>query len=481
MRKYTFLITIVAAFFMLSCSGDLSDRTAQEYLSAYMKDNKQVVLFGKIDAKQILEKADYKNIPKAAVLLKSEMQQYEAALDLSQGICFALEGPFAKDAAPSKFLAFVKVKSMDSLTSKITSLGLMMEEEGDMKFTQDNDVSIGVKEHLAIFITKKGNYDGKVALKEAFEKTEQDPSEGKIEKILSQKGDILMGVSFQNLYATSNTSLEELPPAKKKQFEALVNDSYIQSRISFEKGQAVFESQNLFSKELMDRMFFQEDPGAAILAKLGKGNARLGVTMNMDMNKMESFVDDFAPDFKRSLSRLSFQMQLIMSSLGDKPLTNLLNGQLGLVMVGDMMRDGSLVPDANIYIGLGNKGKDVSEALAAFLPKDGLYGMHVNVNDKEVYIASGGSDAKELSIPAFAAEFGKKGVTAFINFDGMDMESLGLRNEGKALYAFRHIMVTVDNNGSQMIITGKNPDENILKQVVNVYVKDLEKSIGAIN
>ena len=157
MRKYRFLVTIILAFFMLSCSGDLSDRTAEEYLSAYMKDNKQVVLFGKIDAKQILEKADYQNIPKAAVLLKSEMKQYEAALDLSQGVCFALEGPFGHDAAPSQFLAFVKVKSLDSLTSKITSLGLMLQEEGDMQFVQDNDVSIGVKEHLAIFITKKGS------------------------------------------------------------------------------------------------------------------------------------------------------------------------------------------------------------------------------------------------------------------------------------------------------------------------------------
>jgi hypothetical protein len=350
-----------------------------------------------------------------------------------------------------------------------------------MKFTQDNDVSIGVKEHLAIFITQKGSYDGKVALKEAFDKTEQELSEGKVEKILKQKGDILQGVSFQNLYATSNTSLEELPPAKKKQFEALVNDSYIQSRISFEQGQAVFESENLFSKELMDRMFFKEDPGASILAKLGKGNARLGVAMHMDMNKMESFLDDFAPGFKRDLSRMSFQMQLIMSSLGDKPLTNLLNGQLGLIMTGDMSRDGSLVPDANIYIGLGNKGKDVSEALSAFLPQDGLYGMHVSITDKEVYISSGKAAGKELSIPAFAAEFGKKGVTAFVNFDGMDMESLGLRNESKALYAFQNIWITVDNQGSKMIIKGKNQQENILKQVVNVYVKDLERSIGNIN
>lgn len=54
-------------------------------------------------------------------------------------------------------LAFAKVKNMDSLASKVSSLGLMLQDDGDLKFVQDNDVSIGIKEHLAIFITKKVN------------------------------------------------------------------------------------------------------------------------------------------------------------------------------------------------------------------------------------------------------------------------------------------------------------------------------------
>lgn len=482
MKKYIFIFTIALTCILGSCSKNFSDRSAQQFLSAYMKENKQVVVFGKIDFKQIMEKADYQNIPKAAVLLKSEMKQYEASLDLSQGICFAIEGPFGKKATPAKSLIFAKVKSMDSLCSKITSLGLMLQEEGDMKYVQDNEVSIGVKEHLAIFIAKKGKYDGKKELKDAFEKSEKDPSNGKAEQILNQKnGDILTGISFENLYATSNTSLEGLPPAKKQELEELVSDSYIQSRISFEKGQAVFESKNLFSNSLMNRVFFRKDSGGAILSKLGTGNARLGLTMNVDMNKMESFLEDFAPDFKRNLTRISFQMQLVMSTLGDKPLTNLLNGELGLVMTGDMMHDGSLVPDANIYIGLGKKGKDIKEILSAFLPGGSVYDMQVSVTDEQITVYSGKSTGSGLSIPAFASEFGKDGFTAFVNFEGMDLQSMGLQKEIKALYAFRDIMITMDNRGSKMVITGKNDHENILKQVVNVYVKDLEKTIRNIN
>lgn len=55
---------VIATAFLISCSGDNKNRSASEYLSAYMKDNNKVVLFGKINAKQILEKAEYKKSQK---------------------------------------------------------------------------------------------------------------------------------------------------------------------------------------------------------------------------------------------------------------------------------------------------------------------------------------------------------------------------------------------------------------------------------
>jgi hypothetical protein len=482
MKKILLLLNVVLIFTIVSCSKDVKNRTSAEYLSAYMKDNKNVVLFGKIDIKQILEKADYKNIPKVSVLLKSEMSQFEKAVDLNQSIHFAMEGPFEKDGTPANLIAFMRVNNADSLASKISSFGLMMEKEGEMKYTQENDLSVGIKENIAIVITRKGKYDGKKALLEAFTKAENDLSEGKVDQILAKKGDITMGVSLQNLYASSNTSLSNLSATKKKEFEALVNDSYLQSSISFETGQAVIESQNLFSSELMNRMFMKEDAAASIISKLGKGNARLGIAMNFDMQKMETFLDDFAPEFKKELTSSNMQMQLFSSTLGDKPLTNLFGGKLGLVMVGDMMRDGSLVPEANIYMQLGNKGKEVSEMMKSFFPAGSdVFGMKSVISEKEVLISSGKSTNSKLVIPQFANQFGKSGFTAFMNFDGMDVKSMDLDDELKFIYAIQNITVSMDNAGSKMVIKGKNQKQNILKQMMDIYVKDLEKTIGEIN
>jgi hypothetical protein len=486
MKIYKLLVLGIFSFLIFSCSKDINDRTSAEFLSAYMKENKNVVLFGKVDFKQILEKADYKNIPKLSVLLKSEMAQFEKAIDLQQSVHFALEGPFEEDGTPSKVIAFMRVTNSDSLASKISSLGLMMEKDGDMKFVQENDVTIGVKKNIAILITKKSTngkkYDGKKELLEAFKKTEDDLSEGKTDQILAQKSDITLGVNLQNLYESSSTSLEKLPENKKKEFAALMKDSYFQSTISFEKGQAVMKTENLFSNELMNRMFLNEDPSAKIISKLGKGNARLGLAMNFDMQKLESFLEDFAPEFMESLVEGNFQLQMASSTLGDKPLSNLMSGVLGMVMVGDLMKDGSLVPEANIYMGLGKKGKDVSELLKSLAPGGSdIFGMKYTINEKEIIVSSGKSTDTKLKIPQFAASFGKKGITAFMNFDGMDVKSLDLDDEMKFIYAIQNISMSADNKGSELILKGKKSSENILKQMMDVYVKDIEKTIGEIN
>ncbi|MFN5415842.1 MAG: hypothetical protein ACK5B9_02220 [Flavobacteriia bacterium] len=481
MKKIAFLAAITFALLITSCSGDLEDRTASEFLSAYMKDNKNVVLFGKVDAKQILEKAEYKSIPKLSVLLKSEMKQYESALELNDGVCFAMEGPFDQNGNPAQLLAFVKVRNADSLASKVSSLGLPVQVSGDLEFVQENEVTIGIKENLAIVITKSGKYDGKAALAEAFKKAEQDVSEGKVDQILAEKGDILMGASFENLYASSNTSLNKLNAQKKQEFEALVKDSYLQATVSFEKGQAVMEMKNLFSNELMNRMFMKEDPSASILAKLGKGNARVGLAMNLDMNKMETFLEDFAPNYKQDLIDGDFSLQMAASVLGDKPFTNLLSGKLGFVMTGNPTADGSFVPETNIHIGLGKKGNEVKDMVLGFFPSDGVFGMKVQANAKEINVSSGNTSAAKLLIPGFANSFGKKGATAFVNFDGLDMKSFDLDEGGKFVYALQNILLTADNNGAKMIVKGKKANQNILKQIVDVYISDLEETIGNIN
>lgn len=492
MKIQSFLVTLVAAMLLLSCSDDLTNRSASDATSAYLKDNQNAVMFGRIDLKTIFEKAEYKSIPKLSVLLIDQMKQLEQGADLEQGIHYVVEGPFASDGTPANVIAFIKVNNADSLSSKIVGFGHPMQEDGDMEYTQDNDVSIGIQEGLAVVISRKAPYDGKAELLKVFEKCQGELSTGKVAEILKEKGDLTLGMSLENLYMSSNTDLSSLSKAKKQEIEAMVKDSYVKGSVSFEEGKAVFESHNLFSSSLMSRIFLKEDPSAEILNKLGKGNAYLGLAMNFDVEKIENFLDDFAPNVKKDLMRGSnFMFQMLLAGMGNKPVTNLWNGELGLVAVGNLNSDGSLIPEFNLYMGMGKQGKSFSELIRSYLELpasntdtySNYMGMMVKANEKELmaYSVKGSTGQTELVIPPFASGFGKKGFTSYINFEGMNLESLGLGMQGKAIYAFKNIYMEADQNGTKMIITAKKPTGNILKQIVDIYVKDIENTVGGFN
>lgn len=485
--KYTslFLIVLAGLSLLSSCSGDTENRTAGEYLSAYLKDNKKVMAFGKIDLDQILEKADYKNIPKMNVLINEEITQYKNAIEMAQGVHFAVEGPLDLGGNPSQVVALVRVKNADSLVNKINSQGLMMQESGGLQFVQDGEVSIGVSENLAVFMVRPGKYDSKKSLKEIIKKCEGDLSSGKVEQIIKQKGDITFGMSLENTYLTSNTSMRKLDAAKKKELEALVSDSYLKGSIAFNKGEAVFETEHLFSDELLSRMSLLEDPEAKVKSKLGSGKARIGLAVNADVKKMENFMMDFSPDYQREVRNFNF-LSMFSSGKSDNSLTKLWSGIFGLVAIGDLKSGGGLVPEVNFHVGLGENGKEMSKNLLGTVTntesKNGemvFNGITFNINDTEI---SGSSvinpTSGKLEIPAFADNFGKKGITGFVDLTGLDLKSMGLEDGAKSLYAVQYVVFEVTNKSSKMIVRGKNPNLNILKQIADVYIEDIKEQLN---
>jgi hypothetical protein len=491
MKHTTQILTISLAFLFFSCSKSIENRSSKELLSAYLKDNSKYITFGSIDIKKILDKADYKSIPKVNVLLMEEMKQFEGALDLSEGISFVVEGSINTELINGTVLAIAKVKNVDSLINKVSSLGYTLKDTKGIKFMQDKEVSIGVKQGIAIFMTKQGKYDGLKELETAFKKCEKEESTGKVADILKQNADILVGFSMENFYKNSTEMLTALSKEKQKELLAMMNDSYVDAKLNFENGKAELISRNLFSDLFVKRLYLDEDNQASIVKKLGKGNARFGLSMNMNVGKIQSFMDDFVPDFKKQLAGADFQLQMAMSVLGNDPFAAIWNGKLGLVLVGDAISDGSFVPEFNFHFGLGKKGKEVNELLSAFTAgmsknANGDYemeGMSIKINDKEItgFSNKNASKSNSLKIPEFAKDFGKKGFSGFMDFDGVDMKSLELGDELKGIYAIKSIYFEGDNNGSKLIISAKKSNVNILKQIADVYLQDIKQKIDLLN
>jgi hypothetical protein len=480
MKKFLFLLPL---FSLLVSCGKNDDRPMKEYISAFLNENNAVAAFGKADLDGILEKAEYKNVPKLGLILKKEIEGMEQELNTKAPIYFAFEGPFAEDGTPETSYLFLEVKNADSLEANIISRGYDVEKKGDLSYHASGDVAFGFKNNLLVLVTKKKEFDGEKLTKEAFEKVTGDISGGKIDDILSAEGDLVMGISVENLYGTSNTDLQNLSKEKQKQLQEMVADSYVMSTLEFQKGAAVFETRNLFSDGLAKRMFFKNDDRSTIRSALGSGEPRIGISANLDMKKMQAFMNEFSPNAMKDLAEsIGGPAQFALMAGGDEALSNVFSGQLGAVMVGEAMAGGSLTPDFNFFVGLNKDGRAMAETFKIFLEA----GMaQVKLDEKGL---SGYSNAayvpvqgKKITIPSGCEMFGKKGLTLFLNLDGLDMKQFDFEGEEKLIHLVKYATFEMDNSGSRLYLKARDDNKNAMKQIVQLLYEELADEIAGIS
>jgi hypothetical protein len=166
---------------------------------------------------------------------------------------------------------------------------------------------------------------------------------------------------------------------------------------------------------------------------------------------------------------------------GDDALAGLVNGQLGLVILGEPIPGGSFTPDFNFFVGLEKSGYSIAENFKSFLD---LGMAKVNLDSKglggftnKLYTSESGA---KLEIPKGCEMFGKKGLTLFANFDGLDMKQFDFEDGQKLIYLVKYATFEMDNSGSKLYLKMKNDKENVMKQVVNLLVEELADKISGI-
>ena len=475
------LTIFIISVMLFSCGNNVENREMNEYVSAFLNENPSITLFGKVDVSTLLDDADYKTVPKFGEVIHSVKKDLVQMINEKSAVYYAVEGPFNEEG-PAAVYGFVDVTKSSDLEQKLTKYGFDFEKSGDFSYTVNGDMCIGISKDLAVFISRPNEYVAEDELSKAFDKCKGDLSEGKVNDILAQKGDVVLGMSIASLYATSNTELSNLSEEKQNKLKELVNDSYTQTTFQFEDGEAIIETKNLFSTTLKEKMFFKSDKEASILSKLGQGEAKFGLSTNLDINKLESFINEYSPNGINDLTDLlGGPASLAMMYGGKKPLSGLLNGDLAVVGVGEINGDGTMIPQFNFYIGLGKNGKMVAEQFSGFL-SNGT--MTTKLDSKGI---SGYSSTlyapmigKKILLPDGAVNFGKKGITAFVNFEGLNVESFDLEGAGNVVKIIKYISFEMDENGSRICVKAKKGGENILKQSMDFFFKELEGKVGAI-
>lgn len=473
-------IALVALLFLAACSPNEEKRDMNVHLSAYLNDNTEVVAFGKANINTILEKADYASIDMLNMVLGSEIERYQSFIDVKGPIYYAAHGPLDKDGSPEKIVLFIRVKDQVALKDYLQSeMSFDLNEAKGFEYASSGDMVLGFKQHLAVIIIQPNNKNEVESLKDAFKRADGKESTGTIAEMLkSNVGDIQMGVSLANLYGTASGDLKNAPKDQQKELEKMLKNGFVNTTVKFENGRAVIEMKNMFSKELESKMFLDGNSSAPILKELGAGTPRMGFSVNMDVQKMESLANELSPN---AISKgLGAQYLIIKMATGSKELNDIWDGKVGMVMFGEPDASGAFTPEVNAYIGVRPKGR---EALSKFEEMTGgatqIPGLPpFTVQDKGISIMSKpvkGND--KLNLPKGAENFGKSGINFFLNLEGLnpddvaemfDMEELKI-----VLKVAKFISFEYNNGGGKLIITAKDGKENVLKQALTEAMKEI--------
>jgi hypothetical protein len=471
---------------LLSCNkNNQGEDSTIKSVTSFINETKNITVFGKIKTQSILNKAEYQKIPKIGLVLSSVINEFKNTVDLNNPIYYALEGPFDKNAMPNTIYAFIKIQSSDSLIDNLTQKGYDFNKAKNFDFTEIGKISIGISNNLAIIITKQNKINSEKELAIIFEKTRKQSfeKENKIGKILKSNEVIVIGVNYNSLYSTANTELNKLSIDKQNELNDITENSYSKLSISFNKGELKLITENYISEKFKEILFLKDNNSTEqFITKLGNGSPRMGLTLNLDLNKIENFISKYTnTSFTKLAEKIGGPLQMAIMMGGEKPLSNLFSGEFGAIIIGEPKEDGTFIPDFNIYLGLGKKGKPLAEMAQSFL-SNGT--MKTIVDRKGIYCYSSEKNMtlinSNLNLPDNLKDFGLKPISGFINLKDMDMSSFELTGGLKIFNIIESIKFNMDNKKGEIVITSKDKSKNILKSSIDFYQKELETQINKI-
>ena len=478
----TLSITIILLF---SCNkkNNGEDSTLNSATS-FINETKNINVFGKIKIHSILNKGEYEKIPKIGLILNSVINEFKNTIDLNKPVYYAIAGPFEQNGKPNTIYAFVEITNSDSLIKNLTQKGYDFNKSKNFYYTEIDKINIGISNNLAVIMTNQNKKNIELELTNIFEKSKNnsDEKDNKIAKILRSNDDIVIGVNYKSLYSTANTEINNLSKEKQKELIEITENSFSKITVNFNKGEVKILTENYISNKFKDLLFLSEHNSSQILSKIGNGSPRMGLILNLDLRKIENFITKYS---NTSLSKIGeeiggpIQMAIMMG--GDKPLSNLFSGEFGAVLLGEPKNDGTFIPDFNMFLGLGKKGKPLAEMAQSFL-SNGT--MKTKIDTKGISCYSSEKNIPKvnsnLNLPDNLKDFGSKPISGFINLKDMDISSFELNGGMKIINIIESLKINIDNQKGEIIITAKDKSKNILKSGIDFYQKELETQINKI-
>ncbi|WP_107039176.1 hypothetical protein [Brumimicrobium mesophilum] len=502
---FYFLSGIILSLLIVSC-GAKSTSDLNSDVAVFVSSSEDVVGYGYVNLVAIKGKAQLSQIPTIGEFVNDEMKSIENSLKLSDKIHYALEGPLNKDGLPKFAYIFMTVENEDSTLQMFEKMGFFFEKENDLMVSYDMNMAVGFNENTAVLVSGNFGDDPKDKLLNAFstfnvKKSDQIKNDN-VTEILAQTTDILVAGNLENLYKTSNTSLNNLKAEEKAEIMEMVKDGHASLTIDFNNGDLTAKLDfSRVNDKLKAKSFFKENVASDVMKNIGPGQPIFALAMSLDIEKLEKMMKEFSPNSEKSLYSSFGPMGEMFSTLAEDDISNLLDGNIGMMISSEVSTDTIMgtsgIPSSHLYVGLGRNPQNMKDLVETYAREnqivdlgEGFYKIDKSImlmKDKSIVLHSNDTSrlqfkTGEIEYTESMKDFGNTPFSLFVDFKKLsDSELYKARSEFDVILSIADYMsLTADNEQIVMKLVMKNKGDNILKQVIDAYQDVLKSTMGNI-
>ncbi len=487
---------------LIGCSGKKGNNL-NENVALFVSSSDEIVGYGYINLVAIKGKSQLSKVPTIGEFVNKEMESIENSLKLTDKVHYALEGPLNKDGMPKFAYVFLTVENQDSTLQMFEKMGFFFEKEKNLMVSYDMNIAVGFNDHIAVMVSGNFGDDPKDKLMSAFASFNNKEKNESVVAILGLTTDILLAGNLENLYKTSNTSLKNLEETDQVEIAEMVNDGHFYLTVDFNNGDLTAKLNfSRVNDKMKENTFFKSKVAEDVLNNIGPGEPILVMAMSLDVEKLEKIMNEFSPNAEKSLYNTMGPMGSMFASLTGEKLSNILNGDMG-IMINNSAKEDTLMkvnhlPNSHLYIGLGKSPQNMKDLIETFAREevisdlgDGYYKIDQSImlmKDKSIVLHSNDtlkSSFKSGKIQSVDGmnDFGSKPFSLFVDLKKLiDSDVNTTRGQYDVILGISDYMtVTGDNEEIVIKLVLKNQNENVLKQVIDVYKEELQMRMGNIS
>lgn len=499
---FYFFSGILITSLLIGCSGKSSSDLNAD-VARFVTSSEDVVGYGYVNIVAIKGKAQLSQVPTIGEFVNNEMKSIENSLKLTDKVHYAFEGPLNRDGMPKYAYVFMTVQNEDSTLVMFEKMGFVFEKLKGMMVSYDENMAVGFNKNTAVLVSGNFGDDPKDKLMAAFASFKNKEKDVNVTEILATTTDILLVGDLENLYRTSNTSLNNLEEKNKAEITEMVKDGHFFLTVDFNKGDLTAKMDfSRVNEKMKKNTFFKSKVADEVMKNIGPGEPIIAMAMSLDVEKLESLMKDFSAGSENILLNSMGPMAGMFSTLAEDDLSNIMNGDIGLMINNENVNDSTIevsnIPNSHLYFGLGKNPQNMKDLIETFSREevianlgDGFYKIDQSMLlMKENAIIMHSNDTlksnfktDKLQTVEGMKDFGSKPFSVFV--DLKKFNESGLDKSGgqydMILAIADYISLTADNERVELKLVMKNKDENILKQFVDVFKDELKMRMGGVS